>query len=118
MAELARLHQARTALAMTEVDLLRTRQLRDASVTTLQSVRDEIAGVLHAMPLALPGEMPLPQLEAWVMRRLRALEVRASVLTAERDRDGTSYPDRALTGGPGASWGLFRLEESRMPSDP
>ena len=84
-ADLAKLHQATLILAVLEADLSRAHHLRGAPETALQSVREEIAGALRAMMPPLPGDMPPPQLEVWLTRRVKALEVRASVLTAERD---------------------------------
>ena len=84
-AALAKLHQMTQALAVLEVDLSRAHQLRGASETTLQRVDEEITGALRAMTPAVPGDMPLPQLEVWLTRRGKALEVRASILAAERD---------------------------------
>jgi uncharacterized protein YhaN len=84
-ADLAKLHQTSQALAMAEADLSRAQQLRDASEKALQRVREEIAGILRAMTPPLPDDMPLTQLDVWLTRRVKALEVRASVLTAERD---------------------------------
>ena len=48
-AALAKLHQMTQALAVLEVDLSRAHQLRGASETALQRVREEIAGALRAM---------------------------------------------------------------------
>lgn len=101
-ADLAKLHQATQALAVLEADLSRAHQLRGASETALQRVREEIAGALCAMTLALPGDMPLPQLEVWLTHRVKVLEVRAFVLAAERDRreaeaDGKAARERLTT---------------------
>ena len=84
-ADLAKLHQMTQALAVLEVALSRAHQLRGASETALQRIHEEIAGALRAMTPAVPGDMPLPQLEAWLTRRGKALEVRASILAAERE---------------------------------
>jgi hypothetical protein len=83
-ADLAKLHQVTQALAVLEADLSRAQQLRGASETALHSVGEEIAGALRAMMPPFLGDMPLPQLEVWLTRRVKALEVRASVLAAER----------------------------------
>ena len=84
-AALAKLHQMTQALAVLEVALSRAHQLRGASETALQHVHEEITGAMRAMTPAVPGDMPLPQLEVWLTRRGKALEVRASILAAERD---------------------------------
>lgn len=84
-ADLAKLHQMTQALAVLESDLSHAHQLRGVSKTALQSVREEIAGALRAMTPALPDDMAMPQLEVWLTRRVKALEVRNSVLAAERD---------------------------------
>jgi predicted trehalose synthase len=57
------------ALAVLEVALSRAHQLRAASETALQRVQEEIIGALRAMTPAVPGDMPLPQLEIWLTRR-------------------------------------------------
>lgn len=83
--DLAKLHQVTQALAVLEAALSRAHQLRGASETAFQRVREEIAGAMRVMTPTLPRDMPLPQLEAWLTRRGNALEVRASILAAERD---------------------------------
>jgi uncharacterized protein YhaN len=84
-AELAKLHQATQALAVLEADIGRARQLRDVSQVALQQIHTEIAVSLRAMTPILPDDMSLPQIEAWLAHRVKALEVRTSVLAAERD---------------------------------
>jgi len=83
--DLAKFNQASQELAIIEADLARAQDLRSVSMADLQRLRDEIAGALCAMTPAMPGDMSLPQLEVWLTRRDKALEVRASVLGAERD---------------------------------
>jgi uncharacterized protein YhaN len=84
-ADLAKFNQASQDLALVDADLARARELRNASTTAFQRIREEIAGALRAMTPNLPEDMPLPQLEAWLTRRDKALEARAFVLEAERD---------------------------------
>jgi uncharacterized protein YhaN len=84
-ADVAKLHQATQALALVEADLNRAQQLRDVSDTVLQRILEEIGGAVRAIASALPSDMPLPQLEAWLGRRIKALEVRVSILAVERD---------------------------------
>lgn len=85
--DVVKLHQASRTLAVTESDLARAVKLRDVAEATLGRVRDEIAAALGGTSPALPDDMTLPQLEAWLARRALALEVRAALLTAHRDRD-------------------------------
>jgi uncharacterized protein YhaN len=84
-ADLARLHQTTQALAVVVSELGRAQQLRDASGTVLQRVREEIDRVVSAMAPTLPSDMSPQQLEAWFARRTKALEVRDFILAAERD---------------------------------
>lgn len=85
-ADLAALRQATEALAVGEAGLAHARSLHEKALAAAQGVRDEIAGVLRAMAPALPNDMPLPQLDAWLDRRARVLEANTALLAAERDR--------------------------------
>ena len=83
--EVVKLHQASLALAVAEFSLARAQDLKVAAATALRLVRDEIAAALGKSSPALPDDMTLPQLEAWLSRRAAALEVRTALGTAERD---------------------------------
>jgi uncharacterized protein YhaN len=84
-ADVTKLHQATQALASVEADLNRAKQLRDVSDAALDQVLEEIDGAVRAISSALPSDMPLPQLETWLARRVKVLEVRISILAVERD---------------------------------
>lgn len=85
--DLVKLQEAGRGLAVAEQALGRAVGLRDAAASILQRVRDEIAAALGDASPALPATMTLPQLEAWLSRRALALDVRASLLSAQHDRD-------------------------------
>ena len=80
--ELARLHQTDQALAVKTVGFDQTKQRLDAALAQLQAVRDRIASAVAPL---LPGETSLPRLEAWLVRRDKALETRGNLKQAERD---------------------------------
>lgn len=82
--DVARLRQARQALALVQAQLGRATELRDAAEASLQGLHQEIAAVAMAA-MRLPGSMPLPQFDAWLGRRGKALEVRAALREAESD---------------------------------
>ena len=84
-AELAKLRQASQMLAVVEADLSRARELRDVSRATMQRFLEEIAAVIRSITPELPDDMPLPQLDAWLTRRAKVLDVWTSVRGAERD---------------------------------
>lgn len=87
-ADVAKLHQLSRALASAKSSLLRAQNLQAAADAALQQVRDEIVSALREMSLALTDEMTLLQLEAWLARRNKALEVRAAIHSAELDLAG------------------------------
>ena len=85
MSDLAALNRATQTLAVVESNLARARELQSKAESTLQSIRSEIAASFGAMTTALPSNMTVLQLEAWLGRRIRALEVMASIRAADRD---------------------------------
>jgi uncharacterized protein YhaN len=115
-ADLAKLQQTTVSLAVLEADLGRAHHLLDATETALRFVREEIAGALRAMAPALPDAMPLSQLEGWVARRIKALEMRESVLAAERDlREADADAEAArerLTAALGAAGVFYEADAS------
>lgn len=86
--DLVKLQEASRTLVVAESTLGRASSLRDVAAGILQGIRDEIAAALDDAAPALPRTMTLPQLEAWISRRAVALDVRASLLVAQRDREG------------------------------
>lgn len=85
MADVAKLHQVRQALAIAKAECDRAIELRDVATTALQGLQREIAAAIAATCPALSDSMPLPQFESWLGRRDMALEVRALVRAAESD---------------------------------
>lgn len=85
MADVAKLNQASQALAIAEAECHRAIELRDVATTAMQGLQREIATAVTATCPALSDGMPLPQFEAWLGRRDKALDVRALVRAAEGD---------------------------------
>jgi hypothetical protein len=50
-----------------------------------QSIRDEIAADVRAMSTSFADDVALADVEGWLARREKVLEMREAVLTAERD---------------------------------
>jgi len=92
--DLVKLQEASRALVVADSSLGRAVSLRDAAKTVLQRVGEEMAAALGDASPALPVTMTLPQLEAWLSRRASALEVRASLLSVQHDRDGADSDAR------------------------
>ena len=78
-------NKALQGLVIVEADLGRMREKRDAMDGRLQSVRREIAGCLRGMADALPEDIDVAQLEGWIGRRGRVMEVLATLRRAEHD---------------------------------
>lgn len=101
VADVAKLHQVSQALAIAKAECHRAIELRDVATTAMQGLQREIAAAVAATCPALSDSMPLPQFEAWLGRRDKALEVRALVRAAEGDLrqaevDATAVRDRLL----------------------
>ena len=85
MSDLAKLHQAGQSLPIAAAELTRALELRDAAATAVQSIRDEIAAAVRAMAPSFADDVALADVEGWLARREKVLEIREAVLTAERD---------------------------------
>ena len=81
-ADIARLHQTSEALAQAESAAGRAQEVFDIAAARLQSVRDEIAAAVAPI---LPAGTTVLQLEAWVGKRAKALDVRTHLMQAERE---------------------------------
>ncbi|MBX9909280.1 MAG: AAA family ATPase [Beijerinckiaceae bacterium] len=102
MADVAKLHQASQALAIVKAECHRAIELRDVATTALHGLQREIAAAVATTCPALSDSMPLPQFEAWLGRRDKALEARALVRAAESDlreaaADAEAVRDRLAT---------------------
>ncbi|MGC2777679.1 MAG: hypothetical protein WA418_18790, partial [Bradyrhizobium sp.] len=85
MSDLAKLHQAGQSLTIAAAELTRALELRDAVAAAVQSIRDEIAAAVRAMAPSFADDVALTDVEGWLARREKVLEIREAVLTAERD---------------------------------
>ena len=85
MSDLAKLHQTGQSLTIATAELTRACELRDAVATAVQSIRDEVAAAAQAMALPFANDVALTNIEAWLARREKVLEIREDVLTAERE---------------------------------
>lgn len=85
MSDLAKLHQAGQSLTIAAAELTRALELRDAATAAVQSIRDEIAAAVRAMAPSFADDVALTDVEGWLARREKVLEIREAVLTAERD---------------------------------
>ncbi|MGH6714003.1 MAG: AAA family ATPase [Bradyrhizobium sp.] len=85
VSELAKLHQNGQTLAIAAAELKRSTELEDGATAALQSIRDEIAAAARTMSSSFADGSTLTDLEDWLARREKALEVREAVLAAERD---------------------------------
>lgn len=102
MADVAKLHQVSQALAIAKAEGHRAIELRDLATTAMQGLQREIAAAVATTCPALSDSMPLPQFEAWLGRRDKALEARALVRAAESDlreavADAAAVRDRLAT---------------------
>lgn len=84
MSDLAKLHQTGQSLTVAAAELTRALELRDAAAATIQSIRDEIATAVRAMATSFADDVVLANVEGWLARREKVLEIREAVLTAER----------------------------------
>ncbi|WID99979.1 hypothetical protein QO058_30150 (plasmid) [Bosea vestrisii] len=85
MGDVAKLHQASQALAIVKAECHRAIELRDVATTAMQDLQREIAAAVAAICPALSNSISLPQFEAWLGRRDKALEARTLVRAAESD---------------------------------
>ena len=84
-AELAKLNQTEQSLTIAAAELTRALELKDAAAAAMQSIRNEIAAAVRATATSFAIDVALADVEGWLARREKALEIRESVLTAERD---------------------------------
>ena len=101
-AEVAKLNRLRQDLAADESTLARARDLQAAAAADVSRVRGEIAAAVAGALPGFAGDTLLPQLEAWLGRREKALETRAALREAEHelhaaDADAASARERLAT---------------------
>ncbi|MEY9767710.1 hypothetical protein [Bradyrhizobium ottawaense] len=75
MSELAKLHQSGQALAVTRADRERAVELKDRAAAALGRLDVEVAEAVRTMTTSFVSAPFLPELEDWLVRRERALEV-------------------------------------------
>ena len=85
MADVAKLYQVSQALAIAKAECHRAIDLRDVATTAKQGLQGEIAADIAVTCPALSDSISLPQFEAWLGRRDKALEARALVRAAQSD---------------------------------
>lgn len=85
MADVAKLHQASQTLAILKAERDRAIELRDVAAAAMQGFQREIAAAVAEAWPALSDGTSLPQFEAWLGRRDKALEVRELVRAADSD---------------------------------
>lgn len=85
MTELAQLHETAKALKVAESDLTRAEELHTQTLAEAEGLARDIAMAIGALSSMLPFDWTLPQLEAWLTRRGKVLELRGSLRAAERD---------------------------------
>lgn len=83
--EIATVHELGRRLAVGEAELAQATASQTAAAAAHDSVLQQIAAVVGALSPDLPPAMTVEQLESWLARRERALEVRAELRQAERD---------------------------------
>ncbi|HEX5418863.1 MAG TPA: AAA family ATPase [Gammaproteobacteria bacterium] len=84
-AEAAKLNQAQQRLRLVRADAAGVRQSREAAAGELARIKAEISAAVRAISPALPQDLSLPGLEAWLERREKALDTRTALKQAERD---------------------------------
>ncbi|MEP9367396.1 AAA family ATPase [Xanthobacter sp. VNH20] len=87
MADLAKLHQSRQALAVTEAELKRAVELRDAAAAIAQAQEHAVSDAVRAMAPSLAETMALPGLEQWLAHREKALQAHVDLREATQERD-------------------------------
>ena len=102
VADVAKLHQVSQALAIAKAECHRAIELRDVATTALHGLQREIAAAVATACPGLSDSISLPQFEAWLGRRDKALEARALVRAAESDlreaaADAVAVRDRLAT---------------------
>jgi uncharacterized protein YhaN len=85
VADVAKLHQTSQTLATVKAECRRAIELRDVATTAMQSLQREIASAVATTCPALLNGISLPQFEAWLDRRDKALEAQALARAAESD---------------------------------
>lgn len=85
LADLAKLGHATQTLAVIEADIARANELQGEAAAALTILRQEIDSAIIAISPSLPRGMDVGALEDWLARRIRALETKAAIQTAERD---------------------------------
>jgi len=85
--EIVRLRQLGEECAKAEADLGSTAKRLDAARQARATIGAAFAGALAAITPPLPESMTLAQLEAWLARRDKALEARASLRDTARELD-------------------------------
>lgn len=85
MSDLAKLHHTGQSLTIAAAELTRALELKDAAAAAAQSIRNEIAASVRAMSTSFADDVALTEVEGWLARREKVLEMRGAVLTAERD---------------------------------
>jgi uncharacterized protein YhaN len=85
MVELAQLHETAKALKVAQSDLTRAEELHALALTEAEGLARDIVTAIGALSSMLPPDWTLPQLEAWLTRREKVLELRGSLRVAERD---------------------------------
>ncbi|MGO3931376.1 ATP-binding protein [Rhodopseudomonas pseudopalustris] len=99
ISELAKLHQSGQALALARADHDRAVELSERAATALAAIDVEIAAAVQPIASHFAKPPSLPDIDAWISRREKALEASATVRTAERDirnadADGTTAAKR------------------------
>ncbi|QCI64232.1 ATP-binding protein [Phreatobacter stygius] len=83
--DVARLHQLTQAIAVLIADLDRAGELHAVASGRMATLRAEIAAALRAIGPAMPPDMSLSHLEAWLAARERILDLREQRRQADRD---------------------------------
>ncbi len=83
--ELAQLHETAKALRLVQSDLARAEELHAKALADAQELTSEIGQATSALSPDLPTDWTLQHLEAWLVCREKALEVRGEPRTATRD---------------------------------
>jgi uncharacterized protein YhaN len=85
MSDLAKLHQTGQSLTIATAELTRALELKNAAAAAVQAIRDEIAAAVRAIAASFGDDVALTNVEGWLARREKVLDIRQAVLTAERD---------------------------------
>ncbi|MEH6953033.1 AAA family ATPase (plasmid) [Nitrobacter sp. NHB1] len=85
ISELAKFHQSGQVLALARADRDRAVELSERSATALAAIDVDIAADVQPIASHFAKAPSLPDVDAWINRREKALEANAAVRTAERD---------------------------------